>query len=105
MTVPLASILAKVEVGGFLFAPWLAKHPYKSCLEQPPVAFGILKQAVSHSRTGRFAVPNGLFCTAISPLSQSLAAQRVASLCANRKATLQKMHLKGRGHIAHFLNS
>ena len=67
MTVPLASILAKVEVGGFLFAPWLAKHPYKSCLEQPPVAFGILKQAVSQSRTACFAPQSRRYRKALQP--------------------------------------
>ena len=34
MIYPLAAILAKVAAGGFLFAPWLAKYPYKGSLVQ-----------------------------------------------------------------------
>ena len=61
MTYPLAAILAKVAAGGFLFAPWLAKHPYKGSPVQPYGAFCTLKQAVPRSRASRFGAPDGLF--------------------------------------------
>ena len=104
MTYPLAAILAKVAAGGFLFAPWLAKHPYKGSPVQPYGAFCTLKQAIPRSRTSRFGAPDGLYRAAIPPLAQSPAAEGVAPLRAGGEATLQTAHVKRRSRIAYPFN-